>query len=189
MEEYSLVGAAAVLLIVLIARFAPKLGVAAPVLLVMAGIGLSYIPGSPEIDLDPHLILTVVLPPLLYAAAITVPASDFRRNIGAISALAVLLVIVSAVVCGLILWWLIPDVPFAAAIALGAVIAPPDAVAATSIGKRLGLPPRLLLVLEGEGLVNDATALVMLRSAIAATAGAVTVWGVAWDFGQAVVIG
>lgn len=188
MEELSILLAGAVLVIVALAHFAPKLGVAAPVLLVLVGVAASYVPGAPEMELDPHLILTVILPPLLYSAAITVPAAEFRRNIGAISSLAVLLVILSAVVTGFVLHWILPEVPLAAAIALGAVIAPPDAVAATAVGKRLGLPPRLLVVLEGEGLVNDATALVMLRSAVAATAGAVSVWGVAWDFLYAVVV-
>lgn len=188
MEELSILLAAAVLVIVAIAHFAPKLGVAAPVLLVLFGVGASYVPGTPEVELDPHLILTVILPPLLYSAAITVPATEFRRNIGAISSLAVALVLLSAVVTGFVVHWILPEVPLAAAIALGAVIAPPDAVAATAVGKRLGLPPRLLVVLEGEGLVNDATALVLLRSAVAATAGAVSVWGVAWDFVHAVAV-
>ncbi len=189
MEEFSILAAVAVAVIVAVAHFAPRLGVAAPVLLVLAGIGASYVPGTPHLDMDPHLILTVVLPPLLYAAAITVPAVEFRRNFSAISSLAVLLVIVSALVTGLLLHWLVPEIPLAIAIALGAVIAPPDAVAATSVGKRLGLPPRLLVVLEGEGLVNDATALVLLRSAVAAGAGGVSLLDVTADFLRAVVIG
>jgi monovalent cation/hydrogen antiporter len=188
-EEIAVLGAVAVLVIVAVAHFAPRLGVAAPVLLVLVGIVASYVPGAPEVEVDPHLILAVVLPPILYSAAITVPASDFRRNFKAISALAVVLVLVSAFVSGLVVYWLLPGLDLAAAIALGAVVSPPDAVAATSIGKRLGLPPRLVTVLEGEGLVNDATALVMLRSAVAATAGAVSFWGVIGDFALAVLVG
>jgi CPA1 family monovalent cation:H+ antiporter len=129
-----------------------------------------------------------VLPPLLYAAAVNMPVMDFRRDLRTIGALSVLLVLVSAVGTGLLLWWLLPDLSLAAAIAVGAVISPPDAVAATSIGKRLGLPPRLLTILEGEGLVNDATALVLLRTAVAATAGAFSLWEAVGDFGYAVVV-
>ena len=122
-----------------------------------------------------------MLPPLLYAAAINVPVVDFRRNFLSISALSVLLVVVSALVTGFVLFVLLDDLDLGAAIALGAVISPTDVVAATSIAKRLGLPPRLVSILEGEGLVNDATALVMLRTAIAATAlaasGDFNAWG------------
>lgn len=186
--ELALLAVPAVLIIVAVSAVAPKLGVAAPIVLVVVGIGLSYIPGAPEIIVPPEVILSVVLPPILYSAAVNVPLGDFRRNIKAISGLSVLLVIVSAFGSGFLLYWLFPDLQLAAAIALGAVISPPDAVAATAIGKRLGLPPRLVTVLEGEGLVNDATALVMLRSAIAATAGAVTFWGVLGDFVLAVAL-
>ena len=189
MEEVATLGAVAVLVIVAVAHFARRLGVAAPVLLVLVGIAASYVPGAPEVEPNPQLILAVVLPPILYSAAITVPASDFRRNFRAISALAVVLVLVSALVTGLLLHWLLPDLGLATAIALGAVISPTDAVAATSVAKRLGLPPRLVTVLEGEGLVNDATALVLLRAAVAATAGAVSFAGVAGDFVLAVVLG
>ncbi len=188
MEDLSILMVTSVLVIVVIAHFAPRIGVAAPILLVAAGVGSSYLPGMPAVELDPHILLTVVLPPILYAAAVTVPASEFRRNLQAISALAVVLVLLSAVLAGLLLHWLMPQIPMATAIALGAVVAPPDAVAATSIGKRLGLPPRLLVVLEGEGLVNDATALVLLRTAVAATAGGVSWLGVSWDFIEAVLV-
>lgn len=185
--QYALLGVLAVLTVVAVAWLSPRIGVAAPVVLVLVGVGCSFIPGVPEVELGPDLILMVVLPPILYAAALNVPITDFRRNFKAISGLSVLLVIASAVVVGLLLHWLLPDLGLAAAIALGAVVSPPDAVAATSIGKRLGLPSRLVTVLEGEGLVNDATALVLLRSAVAATAGTVTLVEVAGDFVFAVV--
>lgn len=186
--EYALLGVLAVVVIVAVASIAPRLGVAAPIILVLVGIATSYAPGVPTFELDPHLILTIVLPPILYSAAVNVPLMDFRRNFKAITWLSVVLVIITAVLTGLLLFWLFPDLSLPAAIALGAVVAPPDAVAATSIGKRLGLPHRLVTVLEGEGLVNDATALVLLRSAIAATAGAVSFVDIAWDFVLAVVI-
>lgn len=186
--ELALLAVPAVLIIVAVSALAPRIGVAAPIVLVVVGIGLSFIPGAPELEVAPEVILSLVLPPILYSAAVNVPLGDFRRNFKAISGLSVLLVIVSAFGSGFLLYWLFPDLSLAAAIALGAVISPPDAVAATAIGKRLGLPPRLVTVLEGEGLVNDATALVMLRSAVAATAGAVTFWGVIGDFVLAVVL-
>ncbi len=189
MEDIALVLAVIVLVIVAVTRFASRVGVASPILLVVIGAAVGYVPGAPELVLHPHWILFIILPPLLYSAAITVPAHDFRRNFGAISALAVVLVIVSAVVVGFFLHWLLPEIGLAAAIALGAVVSPPDAVAATAVGKRLGMPERMVTVLEGEGLVNDATALVLLRTAIAAIAGAVSFWHITIDFLMAVAIG
>lgn len=177
-----------VLLIIGGSWIAPRIGLAAPILLTVVGIGIGYIPGLEPLEIEPEWILAIVLPPILYAAAVNVPITDFRRNFKAISGLSVILVILSAVAIGFLLTWLMPGLPLAAAIALGAVVSPPDAVAATSIGKRLGLPGRLVTVLEGEGLVNDATALVLLRSAIAAIGGSVTIFGVAADFVFAVVV-
>ncbi|MEV6908681.1 sodium:proton antiporter [Amycolatopsis sp. NPDC051071] len=188
MQELALLAVVAVLIIVVVSYAAPKLGVAAPVLLVVVGMACSLIPGAPELSVEPDLILVLVLPPILYATAVNVPVMDFRRDLGTIGALSVLLVVVSAFGTGLLIWWLIPDLGFATAVALGAVISPPDAVAATSIGKRLGLPPRLVTILEGEGLVNDATALVLLRTAVAAIAGTVSFWGAVGDFAFAVFV-
>jgi monovalent cation/hydrogen antiporter len=184
--DYALLGLASVFTIVAVATIAPRIGLAAPLLLVVVGIIGSFIPGLPPVDVAPEWILALVLPPILYSAAVNVPLVDFRRNIKAITGLSVLLVIVSTLVTGFVLYELLPDLNLAAAIALGAVISPPDAVAATAIAKRLGLPARLVTILEGEGLVNDATALVLLRSAIAASAGAVSLWGVVGDFAYAV---
>jgi NhaP-type Na+/H+ or K+/H+ antiporter len=185
--EIALVIVLGVLLIIGFSLFAKRLGLAAPVVLVIGGVVISYLPGVPQIELQHDIILLGVLPPILYAAAITVPVIDFRRNVGTIASLSVLLVIVSAFGSGFVLFMLLPNLDLAAAVALGAVISPPDAVAATAIGKRLGLPPRLVTVLEGEGLLNDATALVLLRSAIAVSAGGIStaLAGVA-DFAYAV---
>jgi len=170
--------------------FSKKLGVAAPILLVAAGVVISYLPGVPEIEVPHDLVLDFLLPPILYAAAISVPVVDFRRNIGTITSLSVVLVVATAFGVGFLLFTLLPDLNFAAAVALGAIISPPDAVAATSIGRRLGLPPRILTLLEGEGLVNDATALVLLRSATAIAAGGIlTPWDGVIDFFYAVIIG
>src|SRR6478735_1410937 len=179
----------AVAVIVAVAAFARKLGVAAPIILVIVGVTLSFLPGVPEIEVPPEIILDGLLPPILYAAAISVPLTDFRRNLAPIAGLSVFLVIIKAFASGFVLYTMLPDLNLAAAIALGAIISPPDAVAATSIGRKLGLPPRLLTVLEGEGLVNDATALVLLRTAIAAALGALTTpWAGVVDFLSAVAI-
>lgn len=188
---YGLVAVGGVVVIVAATAFGRRLGVAAPLLLVLVGIGYSFIPGVPPIEVEPEIILLGVLPPLLYAAAIQLPVVDFRRNFGPITALSVVLVLVSAFIAGTVLFFLLPGVDYATAIALGAVISPPDVVAATAIGKRLGLPPRLLSILEGEGLVNDATALTMFRSAIAASAalvasGGFDIWSAVGDFGFSV---
>lgn len=184
--DFAFLAVVAVVTIVAVARFANKLRVAAPLILVLVGLALSYLPFVPDVEVKPEWILAGVLPPLLYSAAVNVPLVDFRRNLKAISGLSVVLVVVSSVVIGLILSTILPDLSLAAGIALGAVVSPTDAVAATSIGKRLGMPSRLVSVLEGESLVNDASALVLLRSAIAATAGTVSLWGVLGDFAYAV---
>ncbi|HEY0248377.1 MAG TPA: sodium:proton antiporter [Gryllotalpicola sp.] len=183
---YAILGVA---VIVAVAAFARRLGVAAPIVLVLVGVGLSYLPGLPEVEVPPEAILDGVLPPVLYAAALTVPITDFRRNLGPIGSLSVVLVVITAFGSGFLLYATLPNLSLAAGVALGAVISPPDAVAATSIGRRLGLPPRLLTLLEGEGLVNDATALVLLRSALAAAAGALaSPWAGVLDFLYAVVV-
>lgn len=189
MNEIAVLAVLAVLIIVIASVFAPRLGIASPILLVVIGIACSLIPGTPDVLVDPEWILFVVLPPILYSAAVNVPAVDFRRDVGTIGALSVGLVVISAFGSALVIWLLLPEIGFAAAVALGAVISPPDAVAATSIGKRLGLPSRLVTILEGEGLVNDATALVMLRTAITAIAGSVSFAGAIGDFARAVLIG
>lgn len=186
--EPTVLGVIAVALIVGAAVLGQKTGIASVLLLLVVGIGIGYIPGVPRVEIDPEWILAGVLPLLLYSSAVNVPFTDFRRNLRAITGLSVTLVIVTTVISGLVLVLLLPGLGLAAAIALGAVISPTDAVAATSIAKRLGLPNRLVAVLEGESLVNDASALVLLRSALAATAGTVTLWGVAADFVYATVL-
>lgn len=186
-ELFAIFGVVGIVAIVAAGAFSKRLGVAAPLLLILIGFGFSYLPGAPSYV--PHeLILMGLLPPILYSAALNVPIVDFRRNFRTISALSVALVVVSAFASGTVLYFLFPELSFAAAVAIGAVISPTDAVAATALGKRLGLPPGLISILEGESLVNDATALVLLRSAIAATAGAVSFWGVAGDFLFAVAV-
>ena len=187
--ELALLGAAAVVLIVAAALFARRLGIALPLLLVLVGAGLSFIPGMPDLEFDPEWILVVVLPPLLYSAAVNVPLVDFRRNLTPILGLGVVAVFVSAFATGTILYLLLPDLDYAGAVALGAVIGPTDAVAATSVAKRLGLPHRLVTILEGESLINDASALVLLRTAIAAVGGALSFGSMVGQFAWAAVGG
>ncbi|HEY5978949.1 MAG TPA: sodium:proton antiporter [Microlunatus sp.] len=164
---------------------APKIGIATPLLLVLLGIGISFLPFVAPVEIEPEWILGGILPPLLYSSAVNMPAMDFRRDLRTISAFSVLLVIGSAVVIGYVMSWLIPDIDLATGIALGAILSPTDAVA-TSIVKRAGVAPRLVTVLEGESLLNDASALVLLRSATAATA--LLTGSVAADFVWAVVV-
>ena len=172
--------------IVAVAVLARRIGLAAPFVLVIAGIGLSWIPGSPQVD--PELILAGVLPLLLYAAALRMPVVDLRRDIKAISLLAFVLVVATTLSVGLLVDAALPGLGLPGSFALGAALGPTDAVAATSIGRRLGLPSRLLVILEGEGLINDASSLVLLRSAVAAVAASVSVWHVAGDFVYAVAV-
>ncbi|MCC2336071.1 cation:proton antiporter [Cellulomonas wangsupingiae] len=177
----------AVLVIVGVTSFAPRVGVAAPLLLVLIGMGVSLLPFVPAIEIEPELILGVVLPPLLYSSARNIPTMDFRRDFRTISAFSVVLVVVSAVVVGFVLDRLVPGIDLATGIALGAIVSPTDAVA-TSVVRKAGVSPRIVTVLEGESMLNDASALVLLRSAIVATSGAVSLWGVAGDFVFAVVV-
>ena len=175
--------------------FARRTGIAAPLLLVALGIGASYLPGTPTIHLEPEIILAGVLPPLLYSSAVQLPVLDIRRNLALISWLSVVMVIASALAIGGLVHALFPSISFALATALGAVVAPTDAVAATAIGHRAGLPPRLMTVLEGESLVNDAAALVVLRTAIAVIAATSefslpeTIGDFAWAVAGAAIIG
>lgn len=155
----------------------PKFKIAAPLILVVVGIAVGFLPGVPSIEIDRDLILELLLPPLLYSAAVSMPVMDFRREFGAISGLSILLVIVATGLGGVLLWLLIPSLDLAWAVALAAVISPTDAVA-TSIVKNTGISPRIISILEGEGLLNDASALVMLRTAVAAAAASVTAWGI-----------
>jgi NhaP-type Na+/H+ or K+/H+ antiporter len=165
----------------------PKLGVAAPLVLVLVGIGVSFLPFVPPVVIHPEWIIAGVLPPLLYSASVSMPAMEFRREFGAIGGLSVLLVIVSAIVLGLFFAWVIPGLGIAWGIALGAIVSPTDAVA-TSIVKRSGVSPRVVAILEGESLLNDASALVLLRTAIAAAAASFSLGGFVGSFAYSVVV-
>ncbi|MDF1606474.1 sodium:proton antiporter [Nocardioides sp. YIM 152315] len=185
--DYALLAVGAVLCIAAVTAVAPRVGVAAPLLLVVIGVGVGALPFVPTVEVEPEWILMGVLPPLLYSAAVSMPAMDFRRDLGAISGLSVLLVVVSSVVIGIFLDIVVPGIDLATGIAVGAIISPTDAVA-TTIVRRLGVSPRIVTVLQGESLLNDATALVLLRSAVAAAGTSVSILGVALEFVISVVV-
>lgn len=189
-----------VVVIALATAVAPKLNIAGPLILLLIGIGVGLLPFVSVPEVDPEWILVGVLPPLLYSAAVALPAIEFRRDFGPIAGLSFLLVIVSSAVLAVFFMLVIPGLNPAIAVALGAILSPTDAVA-TSIVKRLGVSGRVVTMLEGESLLNDATALVLLRTMVAAaavaTAGATAEDGVsvgflpafAWGVVVAVVVG
>ncbi|WP_372617407.1 Na+/H+ antiporter [Falsiroseomonas sp.] len=149
------------------------------VILVVGGSALAFVPGVPSVTLDPELALAFFVPPLLQASAWRTDWRAFRANLRPILLLAVGAVLFSAFAVGVVAKWLVPDLPWAAAIALGAIVAAPDAPAAAAVLNTLSIPRRIVVVLLGESLVNDATALVLYRFAIAAAAAGTVSWGMA----------
>src|SRR5580700_4319155 len=164
--------------LVVVAVAARRLNTAPSILLVAAGIGLALIPGLPRIELAPELVLLGILPPLIYAAGVAMSWREFRFNLRPITLLAFGCVVFSTCAVAAAAHWLL-GLPFSVAFVLGAIVAPPDAIAPLAIARRLGLPRRLLVVLEGEGLANDATALILYRFAVAAVSTGL------FSFGQA----
>jgi CPA1 family monovalent cation:H+ antiporter len=147
---------------------ARKIGLPYPVLLVLSGLALSLIPFLPHVGFDPELALLVFLPPLLYPAALFTSWRDFRRNLRPIAMLAFGLVLMTTVSVAWVAHALIPNLPWAAALILGAIVSPPDAIAATAVLQRIKIPRRIVAILEGESLVNDSIALVAYRFGTAA---------------------
>jgi CPA1 family monovalent cation:H+ antiporter len=156
----------------MVAAGARRTGLPAPLILVIAGLGVSFVPGVPEFELDPEFVLYVFLPPLLFSAAWQSSFSNLRDNVWSIGLLSVGLVLFTVFAVGYAAHLLIPGLPLTAAFVLGAIVAPPDAVAAVSVAQRLGLPRRTTTVLVGESLFNDATALTAFRVALIAATGA-----------------
>ncbi|MEY9844061.1 Na+/H+ antiporter [Streptacidiphilus sp. BW17] len=154
-----------------VAGVARRFGLSAPLLLVVVGLGAAYLPGVPDYTLAPDVVLPLVLPPLLYSAAQDASFRSLRRNRRPVLLLSIGYVLFCTVTMGLVAHALIPSLPLAAAFVLGAVIAPPDAVAATAIARKVGLPAQLVSILQGESLVNDATAITVYRVAVAAAVG------------------
>src|SRR5271169_4483465 len=156
------------LAVVLLATLARRLKVPYPILLVLGGLGLALVPQVPQVQLDPEWVLLLFLPPLLYANAYEMSWRDFRVNKRPIGQLAIGLVLSTVVAVGFTVHALVPAMPLAVAFVLGAVLSPTDAVAVSAIARQVGLPRRVVAILEGESLVNDASALVAYRFAVAA---------------------
>ncbi|MDY3557024.1 Na+/H+ antiporter [Gemmata sp. JC717] len=167
---------------VALALIARKLGVAEPIFLVVGGLLLGLQPWVPGFRIDPQVVFLLFLPPLLYAAAFRTPWPEFRAQLRAITLLAVGLVLFTTAAVAAAAHYLL-DLPWAVAFVLGAIVSPPDAVAAVAVTQRLRVPRLIVTILEGESLVNDATALVALRFAVAAVAtGAFSLAGAGWEF-------
>jgi CPA1 family monovalent cation:H+ antiporter len=156
------------LLAVALGWVARRLNFPYPIALVIGGAALGFLPELPQFPFDPQFILVLVLPPILYQAALLTSWRDFRANVRPIGLLAVGLVIATTLAVGAALKFVVPDIPWAAAFVLGAIVSPPDAVAATAILSRLNVPRRVVTILEGESLVNDASGLVLYKFAVAA---------------------
>ncbi|MDR0626857.1 MAG: sodium:proton antiporter [Bifidobacteriaceae bacterium] len=175
---------------VLVAAFARRVGWNSPLVVLAVGLVASFLPGLGQVEVPSELILGIVLPPLLYSAALSSSYQDFRAAIQPIVRLGVGLVIVTTAVVGLTAYLLDPRLSLPAAVLLGAVVAPPDAVAASAVGRRLGLPRQVMTLLGGESLINDATSLTLYRLALAAvyTTGASLAQGLV-VFALAVLVG
>ncbi|OII69179.1 MULTISPECIES: Na+/H+ antiporter [unclassified Streptomyces] len=154
-----------------------RLGLPAPVLMTLLGVVLALLPFVPNVDIPPDFILPLVLPPLLYATVQRTSWRQFAANRRPILLLAVALVLVTTAAVGAVAHTVVPGLPLAAAVALGALVAPPDPVAATAVAGSLGLPRRLVSILEGEGLFNDVTAIVVYHVAVGAVVAGAFSWG------------
>src|ERR1700754_3314423 len=149
------------------ALLARRTNVGPAILLLLTGIALAFVPGMPSVELPPELVLLVVLPPLIYSASVAMSWREFKKNLRPIILLAVGCVIFTAVLVAAATHYLI-GLPWSVGFLLGAIVAPPDVVAPLAIARRLNLPRRILVILEGEGLANDATALILYRFAVVA---------------------
>ncbi|GAA2591222.1 MULTISPECIES: Na+/H+ antiporter [Streptomyces] len=153
-----------------------RVPVPVPLLLVAVGLAVSYVPGVPDYTLDPHVVLPLLLPPLLYTAASDSSYLDLRAQTRPVALLSVGYVLFATFVVGCAAYLVVPGLPLTAALVLGAVVAPPDAVAATAVARRVGLPSRITTILQGESLVNDATAITAFKVALAAAVGEGATW-------------
>src|SRR3954463_16455072 len=160
------------------ALLARRINIAPAILLLLAGIALAFVPGMPALELPPELVLLLVLPPLIYSASVAMSWREFKFNLRPIILLSVGCVIFTAIAVAAATHYLI-GLPWSIGFLLGAIVAPPDVVAPLAIARRLGLPRRIVVVLEGEGLANDAAALILYRFAIAAVSTGL------FSFGQA----
>ena len=164
MEEFGFI----LLLLAVVAAvtlLASRIGIPYPILMVVAGLGIGLVPGIPRVELDPELVLALFLPPILFSAAFFLSPRELWRNVRPITLLAVGLVFTTTLAVAAVVMAVAPQVGWPVAITLGAIVSPPDAIAATSIARQLNLPRRLVIIFEGESLVNDATALTIYRLA------------------------
>jgi CPA1 family monovalent cation:H+ antiporter len=177
--------------VVVLSAAANRIGVPYPILLVVGGLVLGFVPGVPSVELAPELVLVVFLPPLLYSGAFFANLRDLRTFARVITLNATGLVVVTAAIVAVVAHEMVDDLPWAACFALGAIVAPTDPVAATAVARRLGAPRRMINVLEGESLINDASALVIYRIAVVAigSSAAFSIAEAGWDFVKAVVVG
>src|SRR5215469_768263 len=167
---------------VVVAIVARRINVAPTILFVIAGIGLALLPVVPRIELAPEFVLLGILPPLIYSAGVAMSWREFKFNLRPISLLALGCVVFTACAVALAMHWLL-GMPIAVGFVLGAIVSPPDAVAPLAIVRQLGIPRRLLVVLDGEGVANDATALILYRFAVAAVGtGLFSIWEAASTF-------
>ncbi|OLR93604.1 Na+/H+ antiporter [Actinokineospora bangkokensis] len=150
---------------------ARRFELSAPLLITVVALAVAAVPGVPRVDLEPELILTAVLPPLLYSTSVDSSVAHFKANLRPIISLGVVLVVLTAFATAFVVRLLLPGMPWASALVLGAVVSPPDAVTAVAIGRKLGLPRQVMSILTGESLVNDAAALTLYKVALAAVAG------------------
>ncbi|MEU6280500.1 Na+/H+ antiporter [Streptomyces sp. NPDC047028] len=148
----------------------------APLLLVAVGLVVSYVPGVPDYTLDPDIVLPLLLPPLLYTSAVDSSYLDLRAQLRPVALLSVGYVLFATFAVGWAAYLIVPGLPLTAALVLGAVVAPPDAVAATAVARRVGLPSRITTILQGESLLNDATAITAYKVALAAAVGEGATW-------------
>ncbi|MEV6508937.1 Na+/H+ antiporter [Streptomyces sp. NPDC051642] len=166
-----------------VAAGARRTPVPAPLLLVAVGLVVSYVPGVPDYTLDPEVVLPLLLPPLLYTSATDSSYLDLRAQVRPVALLSVGYVLFATFVVGWAAYVIVPGLPLTAALVLGAVVAPPDAVAATAVARRVGLPSRITTILQGESLLNDATAITAYKVALAAAIGEGATWaGGIWEF-------
>ncbi|WP_026482515.1 cation:proton antiporter [Agromyces subbeticus] len=159
-----------------VTAFARWRGWPAPLLVMGVAFIVSVVPVVPAIEVDGELVLTLVLPPLLYSAALDVTYLNFRRSIRQIRRLGVFLPIATAAAVGLVVWLIAPSLGLPLALLIGAIVAPSDAVSAAAVGRKLGLPRRVMTVISGESLVNDATSITLFRTFAAIVAGATVTW-------------
>lgn len=175
MESYTVV-LIFISLMIIVSGIADKIKISVPVVLLIVGISIGFVPAMPTVELNPEIIMLLFLPPLLYDAAFNISFKDFKTNVNTISTLAIGLVFITTAGIATVVHYMIPGMSWPLSFVLGAILSATDAVAAIGITKGLGLPNKTVTILEGESLINDASALVAYRFAVAAVSGMAFVW-------------